>query len=63
MVLRALEAPYLLCEDPFLHFWMSTAALGFAWSALRGRAARDTEGEGKGKQALILNDGQTSFKR
>lgn len=59
MVLRSLEAPYRPCEDPRLHFWMPTGALDFAWSALGGKAARDTEGQGKGKQALILNDGQT----
>lgn len=63
VVLRALEAPYWLCEDPRLHLWMPTGAWAFAWSVLRGRAARDTGVEGKGKQALILNDGQTSFKR
>lgn len=63
MVLRASAAPYWLCEDPRLHFWMPAGALDFAWSVLRGRAACDTEGQGKDKQALILNDGQPSFKR
>lgn len=61
MVLRALEAPYWLCEDSCLHLWMPMRVLDFSWNALRGRAACNTEGQGKGKQALILNDGQTSL--